>query len=521
MSLDLNLCRYDPVAFIDRYITRNELGQPFGLFPHQREILRAAFAFDADGRLPWDTIVYSATKKSGKTTINGAVGLWWGFTQEAPNEIELCANDLEQSTSRTFKTITGLLKYNPELGASAECLAKQITVSNDTVYTPRANDYAGGAGGNPGLTSWTELWAYTSEASRRLWEELTPVPTRRNSIRFVDTYSGFEGESVLLFDLYKLGVGKDEHPDGQGERIHPTLPIYANRDARVFVYWDHEPRMPWQTAQYLAAQKRTLRPNTYLRLHENRWTTSTSTFIEGPLWDGCVDASLSPWLADPDGRRIYLGLDAATKIDCSAVVGVTWDDDGKLQLVLHRIWRPLPGEPVDLEATVEQYIRDMHARFPIRVSFDPYQLARSSATLQAAGVDIRELPQTVGNTTAMGQALWDVLTGKNLRMYPAADLREQALATVAVETPRGFRIAKEKTSRKIDGIAALSMAVLAAIEAGPTRFIHVSGGDMDTVNETVDEAEARRAEELRIATEDSAREIAAACARDGFWGFNS
>ena len=71
-----------PVTFIDRLITRNELGQPFTLMDHQREVLRLAFAFDENGRLPWDTILYSCIKKSGKTTLNGAVTLAWAFTQE-------------------------------------------------------------------------------------------------------------------------------------------------------------------------------------------------------------------------------------------------------------------------------------------------------------------------------------------------------------------------------------------------------------------------------------------------------
>jgi hypothetical protein len=124
------------------------------------------------------------------------------------------------------------------------------------------------------------------------------VPTRRNSVRFIDTYAGFEGESDLLFSLYKLGVHLDEHAEGQGERLHPTLPIFANRAARLFVYWDHEPRMPWQTPAYYASQRRTLRPPTYLRLHENRWTTGISTFITPDLWDPCVAASHSPLLAD-------------------------------------------------------------------------------------------------------------------------------------------------------------------------------------------------------------------------------
>jgi len=81
----------------------------------------------------------------------------------------------------------------------------------------------------------------------------------------------------------------------------------------------------------------------------------------------------------------------------------------------------------------------------------------------AAGLPIREFPQTTGNCTIIDQTLFELLTGLNLILYPSDDLRQQALSTVAVENPRGWRIAKEKTSRKIDAIVALSMACVAAM----------------------------------------------------------
>src|SRR5688572_9708891 len=89
------LTSVDVVAFIDAHVQTNELGQPFRLLDHQRDILRLAFAFDAGGRLPYDTIIYACPKKSGKTTINAAITLWWGLTQEPPNELLVVANDLE------------------------------------------------------------------------------------------------------------------------------------------------------------------------------------------------------------------------------------------------------------------------------------------------------------------------------------------------------------------------------------------------------------------------------------------
>jgi hypothetical protein len=77
----------------------------------------------------------------------------------------------------------------------------------------------------------------------------------------------------------------------------------------------------------------------------------------------------------------------------------------------------------------------------------------------------------------MGQALFDLLTGKTLRLYPADDLRAQALNTVAIESPRGWRLAKEKASRKIDAVVALAMACVAALDvpALPPLITNFSG----------------------------------------------
>lgn len=465
-----SLARYitDPVAFIQRFIRRNELGQPFALSPHQVEVLRAAFMFDKDGKLPWDTFLYSCPKKSGKTTINAALTTWWSFSQEAPNEIKLIANDQEQSISRTFNTIKGLLRFNPELGHSADVRATEIRVSNGTTIQALASDYAGEAGANHGLTSWTELWGYTSEAARRLWEEFTPVPTRRNSIRFIDTYAGFDGESHLLKELYALGVDAHEHPHGQAERVHPSLPIFINRAARIFCYWDHEARLPWQTPAYYEAQRRQLRPNTYLRLHENRWVSAESTFVKPEQWDACVDPNHVPILiAEGPFRReraVVVGIDASVKGDCTAATVV--ENHGRtIRVLAHKIWRPTANAPMDFEATVERFIRDIHARFSLHaVYYDPYQFHRSATTLQAAGIRMIEFPQSVGNTTRMGTALYDLIKRQVLVVYPSDELRQQALNAVAVETPLGFRLAKEKASKKIDAIAALSMAACAALD---------------------------------------------------------
>jgi phage terminase large subunit-like protein len=143
-----------------------------------------------------------------------------------------------------------------------------------------------------------------------------------------------------------------------------------------------------------------------------------------------------------------------------------------LFLVRHRIWQPSAEEPLDLEQTIEAFLRELHRDFRLTAYCDPYQLHRSITTLKAAGLAIEEFPQTVGNTVRMGQTLFDLLRSKRLVLYPDAALRQQAMNTVAIESPRGFRIAKEKASRKIDAIVALAMACCAALEAPARPIFH-------------------------------------------------
>jgi phage terminase large subunit-like protein len=250
--------------------------------------------------------------------------------------------------------------------------------------------------------------------------------------------------------------------------------------------------MSWQTAEYYDVQRRNLRAGTYLRLHENRWVAAESVFITPELWNGCVNTDRRPLLPTRD-HPLFVGVDVGIKHDAAAVVAVFWDND-RLVLANHRIWRPSPSEPLDLEATVEAHLRELHARYRLRrIYVDPYQFHRSITTLKAAGLPIEEFPQTPANTTQMGQTLFDLLSGRNLQVYPATDLREHALNTVAVEGQRGFRIAKEKTSKKIDAIVALAMACVAVIEGKPRPLMIYA---FDGLN---------RAESARMSPEDQVR----------------
>lgn len=449
---------------------------------HQKKILGHALRLDKNGKLSYSNIVYSCPKKSGKTAVLSFVTLWFAYEVEPETEIILAANDLEQSTGRAFKEIKKFIERSPILKSRvASMTAREIVLNDNTTIKAIPTDAAGEAGANQSLAGFDELWGYTSERSRRLWDELTPVPTRKNSIRFVATYAGYSGESELLEDLYKRGK--------EGKRLWTLLPVWEN--GPLFMYWDSKPRMPWQTKDYYAAQKAELRPVAYLRLHENQWVTSESGLFNMEKWDACINPEHSPPL--PNKRiNLSVGIDVSTKHDRSAVVS-TYEENGKLKLGPKRFWQPSKESPMDFEETVEKFLLELKEDYSLNACrYDPYQFHRSAMTLRKKGLPMEEYPQSVPNLTAMGQNLFDLIEFKNLILYSCSDMRLEAERAIAKDSGRGLQIVKGKASHKIDQIICLAMASVdrGKLRVTPqVRFIDIQNEDSkieDTRNEKGD-----------------------------------
>ena len=343
MSAELNFTR-DPVAFIERVLVNPETGKPFKLNRAQRRFLARCLATTSDGRLRYPELLFSAPKKSGKTAFAAMLTLFVVLVLGGPYAEGYCvANDFEQAQGRVFQAIARIVEASPLLRAAATITANKITfASTGATITAIASDYAGAAGANPTIVVFDELWGYTSERSERLWDEMVPVPTRKISLRLTVTYAGFEGESTLLEALYKRGRG--------GREVEPDL---FEADG-LLMFWTHSCIAPWQTPQWVAQMREALRPNQFLRMIENRFVTSESTFIELEWWDACVDPAATPALRD-QRLPVWMGVDAGAKHDSTAIVGCTYDGPlKKVRVVWHRTFQPSPADPLDFEATIEK-----------------------------------------------------------------------------------------------------------------------------------------------------------------------
>ncbi len=455
---NLDRWKQDSVAFICDVLIDPETGKPFELYSAQERFLREALTLTKDGHLPFPEMLFGAPKKTGKTATGAMAVIYVIVCLGGPYAEAFClSNDFEQAQGRVFQAITRIIEASPLLRDSAKITQSKITfTSTGATITAIASDYASAAGANPTLTVFDELWAYSSERSQRLWDEMVPVPTRKVSGRLTVTYAGFSGESELLERLYKRGIG--------GEQIGPDL----YKSDGLLCYWTHRGPAPWQDNKWHARMRLALRPNAYLRLIENRWVTSETTFVEAAWWDACVDAGLRPVLGADHRLPVWIGVDASTKRDSTAIAVCTWDVGFKrVRLVRHYIFQPTAREPLDFESTVESTLVELNRVFDVReIRYDPYQLVAVAQCLERAGLKMVEFPQTTGNLTEASSNLFEAIKGANLRVYPDDALRLAISRSVAIETPRGWRIAKEKASHKIDVVVALAMAALAAVKGG-------------------------------------------------------
>lgn len=439
---------------------------------HQQRITRKAFELIWADKVT--TVIYSATKKSGKTAVAGAAGAYWGENIEAPNEVISIANDQEQAQGRIYAAMIPTMKrlhWNvPDMKPS------MFNPATGSVIKAIGTNYAGEAGGNYGLTLWSELWAYTSEARQRLWEEMTQVPTRRYSVTWVETYAGFKNESDLLWKIYCQAFkdGDENRPKGKKIEGLEDLPVWFLEESGTLLYWDHVSRMPWQTKKYYAGQRVKLRPNAYRRLHQNDWVSSEDIFIEPTQWDALERCK--PLDMDGDARPIVIGLDAGIHNDFAALVASAWDDTRLGPDVIHtEVWRPkiiegIDKPTIDLDETIGKALSDMLASgnfYVLAIFYDAYQLHSICLNLQKTydrnGVKklFVDFPQTSGRIKS-DQYFYQVIVSKLLRHDGNPDLREHVLNAVVDETTRGFRLDKEKNKQKIDAAVAASMSVYGA-----------------------------------------------------------
>lgn len=468
------------------YIPTDE-GRPklIKFLPHQKIIMRLFFDKDValylNCKPNFQTLVYSTVKKSGKTAIAALVARWITETWGSHAEVFALANDLEQARGRIYQAAITSIELDPRYRRADRGIANQWRVIERAAsYLPThsslkavSSDYKGEAGSNPVATLWSELWGYETEAAQRLWEELTPVPTRPRSIRYVETYAGYEGESSILNDLedrLKDSGRRLTHDDlaalGMEWPFPPDqpLPFFVHEPSRTMAYWDtgvEARRMPWQTPEYYAAQAVDLRQSAYRRLHLNERVSSTEQFIPVEWWDRLARTDIPPLDAN---TPIVIGADASVSGDCTALVAVSRDPDNPENVIqrLFASWAPKDGHPLDYGQTIEPTLREWCAQYNVvEIAYDEFQLHDMMTRLRNEAVAwCRKFGQQADRSVA-DKGLFDRIRDQRLHHDGDSELREHVRncgAKIPKDDNTRLRLVKKADKSKIDGAVALSMA---------------------------------------------------------------
>lgn len=399
-------------------------------------------------------VLDSRSKKQGKSALGGAVALYMA-SRARYSEVVIAAADKDQAKDRVLKAVKFAVNNNP-VWSKAKIYRDVIELDQGSVITAIPFDWRGASGGNYAAVIFDELHVFTWEDHRRLFDELIIPPTQPNGVRWIASYAGFLGESEVLQDWWDRALA--------GKRIDADLPIYHNQAASLLGMIDQGEaswRMPWTTPEYMSEVREGERPNTYRRLWLNEWVANESQFVSREAWQECYNPELYP-LQPGDDRMVVLGADASTTRDLTALVGTTWNEQDKtVDVIYTRVWTPQPGingkPTIDLSGLRAEILRLKKAYNLAAVIYDPYQLHSIAGDLRNAGVNMIEHPQTAQRIEA-DQALYDAVIGRTIRHYGDPTLTEHILNSVAVESPRGFRLDKAKTTRKIDAAVSLSMA---------------------------------------------------------------
>lgn len=442
---------YDnPADFIihEMYIPETP-GVPMTLADEQYNVLREMSSRD-DAGFKYSTWLFSMPKKSAKTTIGAGVALWqaWRFGE---GEIYIIGNDLKQADNRMAQAIRYCVEHNPRMKGRVIVTTSKYTIKldNGTKIESIPVDPRGEAGMNPTGLFWTEAWGAVGSRAELLWTEAALSPTRAGeSFKFIESYAGFSGESLLLERLYenivKNGVAS------------PTIPeLYTA--GKSIAYWCTRRYLPWQTSEsgqaYYRQEAMEKTPQEFSRIHDNAWSTSDDVFVPPIWWTNCRVDKLPDARA---GQGMVLGLDGGLHDDCFAVVLVSKEGDYVDVRECH-VWYPPVGGVVDFAEVETELLRIFDQYNVEEVAYDETHVAYLVQRLEHRSF-WRKFDQFRPRAIS-DKLLYDLIREQRIRYADQPTLTRHILdANRKPEDEAKLRIIKRNQKVKIDAAVCLSMA---------------------------------------------------------------
>jgi phage terminase large subunit-like protein len=398
------------------------------LEPWQCFLLVVLFGWvDDEGFRRFRTAYIEVPRKNAKTTICAGIALFMLCADGEPGAEVYSAAVTRDQARISWEIAREMVKREPEMQEyfGVEALAHSIVRAEDaSSFTPLARDADSLEGKSPHCAIVDEVHAHKT---REVWDVLNVARgSRRQSLLLGITTAG-ENKTGICYEQHNYieqiltGRYEDDRYFGIIYTIDPEddwtsedAARKANPNYGVSVLADDIQTMSRQAQANAESQ------NNFLTKRLNVWVSVGTAFFNLLAWDTiCKDESLK--IEDFYGEPCVITLDLATKRDLTSKVAVFkrgpvyyafgthylptdriehgvanydfyrgWAREGKLTLT--------EGNITDYEFIERDVLSDMANLKPTHVGVDPnYNAGQLTTRLQAAGVPMQDVPQTVMN----------------------------------------------------------------------------------------------------------------------------
>ena len=469
------LCRIPEGKFV---------GHPVRLTDQQKDWIKKIY--DTPTRM----FILSMARKNAKTTFSAFLLLLHlcGPEAKANSQLYSAAQSREQA-SLLFALAAKMVRMSPELNQAVivRDTAKQLYCADlGTLYKALSAEASTAYGLSPVFTVHDELGQVKGPRSE-LYEALetagaaqaeplsiiisTQAPTDADllSLLIDDGLTGADPKLKVV--LHSAPIDAEPFTEESIRLANPHFNDFMNK-SEVMRQAEEAKRMP-------------SRESAFRNLILNQRVESSNPFVSRQIWanNGSMPQNI-------DGMEVYGGLDLSSVSDLTALVLLSPRDSGfdvvptfwlpqnglaeksRNDRVPYDIWenegflQTTPGASIEYEY-VAWYLRDVFDRCNVRaIAFDRYNMKFLKPWLEKAGFADEELERFVEfgqGFVSMSPALREtesLLLGNKLRHGKHPVLTMCASNAVTITDSTGNRkLAKQKSSGRIDGMVALAMAI--------------------------------------------------------------
>jgi phage terminase large subunit-like protein len=499
-------CDFFPLFL--RHVEGAMAGKPFHLLPWQQSVVGNLFGWmktHEDGsptRRYREALIY-VPRKNGKTPLSAGIALYVLFADnEKGQQNYIAAGDREQA-GMLFRQAAGMVEQDHRLnsrcrifgGKSNQWASKSIVREDESsflrVISSDAHTKHGGTTHlgiidelhvQPNRDLYDVMRTSTASENRRqpllLW--ITTADFARPSIcNEVHGYAckvrdGLVDNESFLPVIYELTEEDDWTDPANWDKANPNLGVSVSRQ--------------YMKDECKKAQEQPTYENTFKRLHLNIRTQQDVRAIPMDSWTRCGGVVNEFQLMH---RHCYAGLDLSTTTDITAFVMLfppgdpmdRWD-------IICRFW--IPGDNAHRRANkdrveyptwinqghitahdgnrldyglIRREINGLKDKYDIQgIAVDPWNGTQLMLELQDDGMEIVEFRQGFGSMTGPTKELLAMIGAHQLNHGNNPVLSWMAGNAATKEDPAGnIKFDKGKSTEKIDGIVALTMALGLAI----------------------------------------------------------